>query len=395
MKRCFITRGIIQVLEHHPIKYLAPAWFAVIMGTGGLANILFIWQDLFPLGEILGIVLAALADILYFIVLIPWVIRWLKYFPYAHRDLNHPLAGNFFVTMPVATTIFGTNIYLIWSKYLSETLTFSLIFTFWIIAIIGVTFFTFYTTFRMMRVEETPKPEMINFSWIMAPIANMAVSLIGNPVLVLTMKLHPTWSVSVLMMNTALFGIGFFLFIFISAIVFVRLANHPLPPGETIPSFGIFLSAVGLAVSAIIDASKNAQQLGLLASTDLANIIAAVIWGFGIWIIGIIAIISIYQHRKGGIPFSMGWWAYIFPLAAYTLCSQKIATIFVTPLVTGYAAFLTIFLALLWGYTFVNTVQGAVSGKFFLGTPILDSSQRVKYPSAYKANHGRSAITSK
>lgn len=376
MKQRFTERGRFIVQERHPIKYLAPAWFAVIMGTGGLANILYLWQDVFPLGHFLGIAIAALADVLYFFVLVPWVIRWTKYFPYAYRDLNHPLAGNFFVTMPVATTILGTNIYLIWSHYLSEALTYNIIFAAWIIAIIGVTFFTFYSTFRFMRTEETPKPEMINFSWIMAPIANMAVSLIGNPVLELTMKMKPSWSVSVLITNTALFGIGFFLFIFISAIVFVRLAYHPLPPAETIPSFGIFVSAVGLAVSAIIDQSKHAQSLGLLASTDLANLIAAVIWGFGIWIVGIIAIISIYQMRKGGIPFSMGWWAYIFPLAAYTISSQKIAAIYATPLTTGYTAFLTLLLVLLWGYTFVNTARGAISGRLFTGTPIPETPKK-------------------
>lgn len=371
--------------ERHPIKYLVPAWFAVIMGTGGLANILYLWQNSFPFGGFLGAVIAVLADTLYFIVLIPWVIRWVRYFEYAHRDLNHPLIGNFFVTMPVATTILGTNINLIWSKYLGEPLTYSLIFTIWIIAIIGVTFFTFYTTFRIMRVEDTPKPEMINFSWIMAPIANMAISLIGNPVLELTMKLHPSWSLSVLITNTALFGIGFFLFIFISAIVFVRLANHPLPPAETIPSFGIFVSAVGLAVSAIIDASKHAHSMGFLASTDLANLIAVVVWGFGIWIVGIIAIICIYQLRKGGIPFSMGWWAFIFPLAAYTIASQKVAASFVTPLTSGYAAFLTILLCLLWLYTFTNTVRGAITGKLFIGTPIPKKTIKVPYQSEGKS----------
>lgn len=364
-ERCYF---IMQ--ERHPIKYLAPAWFAVVMGTGGVANTLYLWQNSFHLGYFLGILLAALADILYFIVLLPWVIRWVRYYEYARRDLQHPLVGNFFVTMPVATTILGTNIYLIWSKYLGESLTYSLIFVLWIIAIVGVTFFTFYTTFRIMRVDETPKPEMINFSWIMAPIANMAVSLIGNPVLELTTKLYPTWSLSVLITNTALFGIGFFLFIFISAIVFVRLANHPLPPAETIPSFGIFVSAVGLAVSAVIDASKNAQSMGLLASTDLSNLIAVVVWGFGIWIVGIIMIISLYQFRNGGIPFSMGWWAFIFPLGAYTISSQKIAACFETPLTSGYSAFLTILLVILWVYTFTNTVSGAISGKLFTGTPM-------------------------
>ncbi len=357
--------------ERHPIKYLAPAWFAVIMGTGGLANILYLWQTVFSLGNLLGIVLAVLADILYFIILIPWVIRWTRYFEYARRDLNHPLTGNFFVTMPVATAILGTNINLIWSKDLGESLTYSLIFTLWIIAIVGVTFFTFYTTFRIMRVEATPKPEMVNFSWIMAPIANMSVSLIGNPVLELTTKLYPTWSLSVLITNTVLFGIGFFLFIFISAIVFVRLASHPLPSAETIPSFGILIGAVGLAVNAILDASKIAHSMGLLASIDLVNLMAVAIWGFGIWIIGIIIFISIYQFRNGGIPFNMGWWAFIFALAAYIISSQKIAACFVTPLTSDYAVFLTILLVFLWVYTFANTVREAWNGKLFTGDPIM------------------------
>ncbi len=365
------------MVERHPIKHLAPAWFAVVMGTGGLGNILYLWQSYFPLGKVLGIAFAALAALVYFNLLGPWVIRWTKYFPYAYRDLNHPLTGNFFVTMPVGTTILGTNIYLIWSNYLTENLTYALIFALWVIAIIGVTFFTFYTTFRIMRVEETPKPEMVNFSWIMAPIANMALSLIGNPVLALTMKIQPDRSISVLLINTALFGIGFFLFIFISSIVFVRLANHPLPPSATIPSFGIFLSAAGLAVSGVVDTAQNTYNLGLLSSTALANLMAVAIWGFGIWIVGIIAIISIYKIRNGGIPFTMGWWAYIFPLAAYTLASQKIAEIYANNLALGYTAFLTVLLIFLWVYTFVNTVRGAISGRMFSGSPIPESSGTV------------------
>lgn len=376
MKWLSNEKGLLDRQERHLIKYLAPAWFAVIMGTGGLANILYLWQNFFPLGNLFGTVLAALTDLLYFIVLVPWIFRWIRYYEYARRDLQHPLTGNFFVTMPVATAILGTNIYLIWSQYLGEALTYSLVSGLWIIAIVGVNFFTFYTTFRIMRVEETPKPEMINFSWIMAPIANMAISLIGNPVLTLTEKYHPNWSLSVLIINTALFGIGFFLFIFISAIVFVRLAQHPLPSAETTPSFGIFMSAVGLAVSAIIDASKNAQTMGLLESTDLANLIAVAIWGFGIWIVGIIMMICLYQIRSGGIPFSMGWWAFIFPLAAYTISSQKVASIFVTPLTSGFAAFLTILLGLLWVYTFSQTLIGAINGKLFTGTPILKQGDR-------------------
>jgi C4-dicarboxylate transporter/malic acid transport protein len=363
------------MVERHPVKHLAPAWFAVIMGTGGLGNILYLWQKEFPIGNLLGTLVAALAALLYFLVLVPWIIRWIYYFDYVLRDLHHPLISNFFVTMPVATTILGTNIYIIWRPLIGDALTYQLMAITWIIAIIGVSFFTFYTTFRMMQVEVTPKPEMMNFSWIMAPIANMAVLLIGNPVLSLTLEYHPNWAMTVFIVNITLLGIGFFLFLFISSIIFVRLAQHPLPPSETTPSFGIFLSAVGLAVSAIIDLAKNANILGVLISTDSFNILAAVIWGFGIWVVGIILIISIYQFRKSGIPFSIGWWAFIFPLAAYTLASQKISNLFGTPITTIWTMALTFLLVGLWLYTFANTLKGVRSGKLFTGTPITTDPQ--------------------
>jgi len=356
--------------ERHAIKYLVPGWFAVIMGTGGLGNILYLWQDVFPPGKYLGITLALLAIVLYFLVLIPWCLRWFLYYDYVRRDLHNPIAVNFFVTMPVATTIIGTNIHFIWSSYINSSLVFALCLISWIVAIIGVSFFTFYTTFRMMKMEISPNPDTMNFSWIMAPIANMAVLLIGNPVLSMTINHYPDWAIAVLISNIALLGIGFF----ISAIIFVRLAQYPLPPADTTPSFGIFLSAVGLAVSAVIDTAKNSQAMGMLSTVDLSYIGAAVIWGFGIWIVGIIFIICIHHLRNSSLDFNLGWWAFIFPLAAYTMASQKIAAYFVTPLTSGYTSFLTILLIFLWLYTFGQTIIGVVKGRLLTGTPVTPPS---------------------
>ncbi len=362
------------MLERHVIKYLAPGWFAVVMGTGGLANILYQWKYAFPAGNMLSLAVAALADILFFLVLGPWVIRWISFFEYVRRDLHHPVASNFFVTMPVAAIIVGTNIYTIWSQYLGGSLTFILTTIAWITGLAGVTFFSFYTTFRIIQVEVAPKPETTNFSWIMAPIANMATLLLGNAVLIQSLSHKPTWSMSIFIINTIMLGIGFFLFIFISSVIFVRLAQHALPPAELTPSFGILLSAVGLASIAIIDIAKNAENLGILTSVDLAYLGATIIWGFGVWVIGITGLISIYHMRRGGIPFGLGWWAFIFPLAAYTIASQKMASIYLTPLTYGFSVFLTFFLALLWSYVFIKTMAGAFSAKLFMGSPISKSA---------------------
>lgn len=357
--------------EQHPIKHFAPGWFAVIMGTGGLANILFFWERQFPGLWRTSYAVAALADVGYFVVLVPWLLRWIHHFDYVRRDLEHPVATNFFVTMPVATVILGTNIHLIWSPYLAPALVFASTLACWIIAVLGVAGFTLFTTFRFIRSEAVPDPATMNFSWIMAPIANMALLLLGNQVLGSILQRHAAWGLTVFVMNAAMLGIGFFLFLFVGAIIFVRLAQHPLPPADTTPTFGIFLSAAGLAVSCLLDLGTHAKALGLVTEPGVFTVGAAALWGFGMWILAIIAIICVHQLRRGGIPFGLGWWAFVFPLAAYTIGSQKLAGRFPSPLTQGYAMALTILLVLLWVYILVNTLRGVVRGTLFRGRPLI------------------------
>ncbi|WP_291270583.1 hypothetical protein [Geothrix sp.] len=356
--------------EKHAIKHFAPGWFAVIMGTGGLANILFLWEGQIPGLWRSSLVVAALADVGFFIVLIPWLLRWVRHFDYVRRDLHHPVSSNFFVTMPVATVILGTNIHLIWGPHLNRAWAFGLMLACWVIAVAGVAFFTLFTTFRFIRAEAPPDPETMNFSWIMAPIANMALLLLGNPVLGQALQFRPDWCLTIFAVNAAMLGIGFFLFLFIGAIIFVRLAQHPLPPAETTPTFGIFLSAAGLAVSCLLDLGIHARSLGLVTETGLFSVGAATLWGFGMWILAIILIICLHQVRRGGIPFSLGWWAFVFPLAAYTIGSQKIALRFPSPLTRGYALLLTVTLVGLWLYILANTLRGVARGTLFLGRPL-------------------------
>lgn len=349
--------------EKHFIKNLASSWLAVIIGTGGLGNILYQWQSSFMSVHLLGTFLAGFADILYFIVLIPWMIRWVLHFEYVKQELHHPVTVNFFVAMLVATIILGVNIYTIWSFHIDLTLVYIVTFSTWVIAVIGVTFFTFHTTFRMMSMKVSSLPENMNLSWFMAPIANMTALLIGNPVLEITINLHPSWALSILIVNIVLLGIGFTLFNFISGITFVRLAQKSLSPVEMTSFFGISLGAVGLSVCAIIDTAENAQIMGLFSSADFFYLLAGLFWGFGLWIVGFIIILCIHQLKENRIPFSLGWWAFIFSLHAYTIACQKIAAYLISPLTTGYTIFLTVILIALWLYTFGNTVHGVVCAK--------------------------------
>ncbi len=357
--------------ERHLVKHFAPGWFATVMGTGGLANVLIAWEPALPGARAAGLAVAAVAAALFALLLGPWTLRWMAHRPYVERDLAHPVTGNFFVTMPVAVTILGTNVHLAWSAFLAPALAFQLVLLAWLVSVAGVTAFTFQVTHRLIVADEAPAPAATNFSWIMAPIANMAVLLVGNPLLARSLEQAPGWSLTIFVVDTALLGVGFLLFVFVAGVVFVRLVQHPLPPAETTPSFGILLSAAGLAVSALLDTAASARALGLLADGGTLTLGAVALWGFGVWILVTIVLITAHQARRAGVPFSLGWWAWVFPLAAYTIASQKVARAFPLALTTGWAALLSAGLAALWLVIFARTAQGAARGTLFTGRPLV------------------------
>lgn len=81
------------------VQRFSPAWFAAVMGTGGLANVLFSWGSAMRWSAIVGAWLASINVVFLVVFLVPWLTRWLVHPMDARRDLDHPILGNFFVTL--------------------------------------------------------------------------------------------------------------------------------------------------------------------------------------------------------------------------------------------------------------------------------------------------------
>lgn len=356
--------------ESHPLKYLAPSWPALVMGTGGLGNILWKWHGQLPALQYPAILLAAIALVAYFIIMIAQLRRFTGYPAYALRDLHDSVNSNFYVTTGVSTIIVATNVANIWSIWLPESAVFPICLVMWAIACAIVTWCTFYITLRNFLAKEPFPDQGINFAWLMAPIANMAILLIGCPVTNMAIKKMPGAAMTIFSMNAAFFGIGFFLFIFVSAFVYGRFCQGEISSAPTTPTFGIFLSAIGLIAGPFYDLANNAVSLEVLESAKLAHLMCLVTWGFGIWIMVITFLICLYHARNGGFPFKLSWWAFIFPMGAYTIASLKVMDAFPCGFTTLCSAFFTILLAGLWIYVFVNTIKGIMDGSLFMGTPI-------------------------
>lgn len=349
------------------IKNFSPAWFAAIMGTGGLASVILLWGEYWPGADKIGLFLAYLNMAFFVVLFIPWFIRWFTYGEEVKKDLNHPLLRNFFMAFPIAVMVIALNINLMAGKgYFSNAFAFNSLLIAWLVGAIGAIIFGVWATFIMMREENTP-PQMINFSWFIPPVGSVLVPLVGNPLAIILYKQGSIWAQDVLLINITFLGIGILLFFFIGAFIFSRMVQHPLPPAAMAPSFWILLGPIGAGAVALISTAETAVMFGIIQNTGTVCILGIVLWGLGFW--ALLQNIALMWHylKQGPIPFSLSWWAFVFPVAIYTMATIRISHYIDSVLLYYYAILLTLLLIFFWIISFIGTVKGVINKSIFAG----------------------------
>lgn len=344
------------------VRHFSPAWFAAAMGTGGLADVIYAWGGNFPWARDVGFAFAVVTALLFLVLLVPWVWRWLGHGDAARGDLDHPLLGNFYVTMPVAAMIVALDADVTAGTWLGPQTLYVVTLTGWLIGVVGVTALAIYIGFTLMR-QDGPAPNFINFSWLLTPVAAIVIPLLGNPLTTMLIGRHSAWAGTVHLVNLAFYGMGLMLFVLMAAFVIGRLLQHSMPGAEAAPTFWISLGPIGVGTLGLMGLADVSRSLHLVASVGTLDVLAIVLWGFGIWALGIAIAVTVHHARRGGIPFSLSFWAFTFPLAAYALSTMHIAAYLKAPGVIWYAGLLSILLFVLWLFAATGTVTGLFAGR--------------------------------
>ncbi|HUZ18538.1 MAG TPA: C4-dicarboxylate ABC transporter, partial [Spirochaetia bacterium] len=121
---------------HSLVRHFSPAWYASVMGTGGLANVLYLFSAEAGFLRPVAIALGWLNVALFLLFVGPWVARWFLHFDKLTEDLKHPMMSNFFATMPVGALILGTNFFLMGRSYLPISFIAGLGIVLWIFAVV-------------------------------------------------------------------------------------------------------------------------------------------------------------------------------------------------------------------------------------------------------------------
>ncbi len=304
------------------IESLEARWFMSSMATGAMGIFTFLVAMALKISALkfLAFFLIFLAFGVFIVSSVLTIIRLIKFPKSVLLDTKHPVASNFFAGISISAGVLSTAVsnVLIPAKILPASSGSILALVLYIIAIVLGGSFYIMVSSNLIKSEKTKSNHAMGV-WLLPPVGIFVAIFAGN---FASPHLSLELAKTILMTNLFIFGIALFGYFYTMNMIFHRIKFHPLPPAAMAPSFLIPLAPVGVSVIALFSLMKGISLIpgfSVLSGsiTSFFLLYTPFIIGFGFfWIISTFLIIKHYL-KIDGIPFSLGFWAFVFPLDAF------------------------------------------------------------------------------
>ena len=273
-----------------PLKFLAPAWFALVMGLCGLS---LAWHRasgaMGELAQLLGVTLGLLA-LAVFAVLGLFTLLRIRRHPQAWaEDLKHPVRHAFVAAIPIGLLLLVT----VGVASLGPR---AWLLPLWWLASLTLLGVTLWVLARWWRPKDGLTWPVLTPALFIPIVGNVLVPLAGVPLG------QPEWS-------AAQFGIGLLFWPLVLVLLLVRIAVSGPWPERLLPAGFILVAppaVIGLAV----------LQLGA------PPMLAWLAWGMALFSLLWAATLL---PRIAKLPFGVPHWAMSFPLAAFAALTLRLA----------------------------------------------------------------------
>ncbi len=348
------------------VAHFAPSWFALVMGTAVLSIALASWSKLIPWASSLGRSFLWLTILVFLMSLIPWTLRWLFFYERVRADLNHPVAVSFFPTMPIALLLLGIAI----EKFslFPEVLQWSVEEAIFLLGALGILLFALITLnifFHKPQIEW----QASTMGWLIPPVSALIVPLLGAPLV--QHFASSTWGTIDLLISMIFLGIGGMLFVFIMSTLFTRYIFYAPPLAQLTPTIWIGIAPTSIMTILVLRWVKplvtffNAGAEIEKLMGFLARPVALGLWGFSLFWLIFAILVTTGIHRKEQIPFTLSWWAFIFPTGAFVVASSALYQAWEVQFIAWTGIAVLVFLLGLWLWNFIQTVNALKEGRLF------------------------------
>jgi C4-dicarboxylate transporter/malic acid transport protein len=334
------------------VRNFAPSWFAAVMGTGVVAVNSANFGQTFPVLKSLGEILHWFNVVLFFVLLVPWLLRWAWYRSQALAALRDPIMSQFYATIAIALLVLGLQ-FLVYGQSVEVAA------TFWGIGVVLTILFSFLAPWVLFTSDQVTL-DHVSPGMFIPPVGLVVIPLAGNLLIPHAEGVLKEW---LLFLNYTSLGAGTFLWLGLLALTVHRfIVGRPLP-GAMLPTVWINLGPIGVIVVSLIGLVGASPFVSVKEPFQVA---ALLLWGFGVWWLIMALLLTLAYKRRGELPFSLTWWAFTFPLGAFTAASYRLSTVFHLDSLWGLGLATYGLLLFLWSAALINSVMGVVSGKLFM-----------------------------
>jgi tellurite resistance protein len=299
--------------------------FASVMGTCGLGLVWHVVEHRWGLLPVVSASLTVLAAVLFLVLLASYGFKTLRHRDRVMTELRNPVRINFLPAISINLILLGI-LTRPWLEVTSNAL--------WMTGaalqlVLTITIVTVWLN------SERP-PNSLNPAWFIPAVGNILIPVASVPAgFVLT--------------GWFFFSVGLFYWIILGTIVFYRLVIGDALEKPMRPTLAILMAPPAVAFLAWLQLGAGMGGIGLV-----------------LYFIALLNFLLLIPQVPGFVklPFFPSWWAYTFPLAAFTVATFRFAEASATlgdPLLIALATLLTVVISTVAGRTLLAVKRGELA----------------------------------
>lgn len=327
-----LTSVVIQTCQdrHAPrsvsVRNLPVNLFGSVMGLSGLSLAWRLAHTNFGVSELVGEAIGALAVGVFLLLAYGYLIKFLKHRDAVLDEFRHPVVGNFFGTITIALLLLSAVVGP-YSEVLGQWV--------WTLGTVLTFVLSFVVVSRLLSGKLNASDAVP--AWLIPGVATLDIAVTGA-------NMPMAWADEA---NFAALAVGTVLALVLYVLIVSRLAQQgPLAKGM-LPSLVVLVAPFAV---------------GFLAYTNVFSRVdsfSALLFYFGLFVF----LVVVPKVFRRDVPFTPGWWAISFPMAALTSAAIKYsASHDVLPL-TGIAIALLSVLTFAIAVLVWRTARIALNGK--------------------------------
>jgi len=354
------------------VKTMEPRWVMSSMATWAVSILtMIIWAkfNLIFLKYFAGI-LGILVIVFFILFMIMFTLRIIKFPLEVKKDLSHPIAANFFAGIFISASIIVAVIWNVLNPLwwcLNPVLVSKI---FYVLALILWTIIPVLVPF-MLTISEKVDSKHAIWIWFLPPVGVFVLVFAWN-----FMVIHWIWQNFIPYLNIFYIWMAFMLYLLVNSLVYSRLKFHSLPAPEVAPSFVIWLAPIWVSIIALntfylVLQKNNIFNWNLNSVHTFIQIVSWMLAWYGFWWFILTILILSYYLIKKSLPYTLGWWALVFPMAAFGIWLKFLALDLSCAFICNLVLFIWLIALVLWFIVFYKTLVWIITKKVFVRPKVM------------------------